>query len=453
MGLVLFAAILLSVTPSFSAMSNPTSTEPTPQTINPELLGMVVRDPWYEVVVTATEATNEPNRAAQERMGATLAQMGVRWVRFEFHIDGTRPVEPQIARNDFFINEVAPRYGFKVLGLLGFGLLRDVEPYDPTGNDTRALTYPGSDDPLYGGGVNDYMRTWLDRARSIVSRYQGNIAAYEILNEQNRLPSFGGTGYGIPPEVAARLHTKFYRFFRHVDRERDGNNNPVPPGQSWRDAVKIIIGGLHPAGTLAPGSKFGEYISDLDYVRRMYASDGFQGYKNDPNLGNGQFPTDGLGYHPYPVEIERSVQTVDDLIDRRLQLLRETLVSVGDGLSPFWITELGYNVAYGRQNEQGQAEFLRETFTRLAVRGDVATLFWFKYEDFPPAESFMSSTGFVEAQKWGVVRIPFTEDARCPGGACYAADGNPILVRPSFYVYRELAGLPVYRQWLPNVAK
>lgn len=114
---------------------------------------------------------------------------------------------------------------------------------------------------------------------------------------------------------------------------------------------------------------------------------------------------------------------------------------------PFWITEVGYNAGYPGQSVAGQTAFLRAVFTSLASRGDVATVFWFKYEDFPPAAG-------PDAQRWGLVRIPFTEgDRRCPGGACYATSGEPELRRPAFWALRELAGLPVYRQVLPVVVR
>ena len=49
---------------------------------------------------------------------------------------------------------------------------------------------------------------------------------------------------------------------------------------------------------------------------------------------------------------------------------------------------------------------------------------------------------------WGLVRIPFTNGA-CEGGACYATNGEPELVRPAYLVYRELAGLPIERTYVP----
>ncbi len=391
------------------------------------LMGMVARDPWYEYG-THPDYPNQPNYIAQERMGQILSQLGVRWVRIEFRVNGS-DVESQIARNDYFINNVAPRYDLKVLGLLSFGLVAERDPLDPRFGLVATSTFT---DPAYGGGVNDYMRTWLDRARAVVSRYKGKIAAYEILNEQNRL---NAAGEGISATVAARLHTKFYRFFRQVDRDAGDD-------QEWRDNIYIVLGGLHPKGTGKPGSK--DYVSDREYVRQSYASDGFVSYRQT----YGQFPIDGLGYHPYPEEIRLSLQSDMDLITSRMQEMRNLLATeLDDPLRPFWITEIGYNVAFGRQTERGQVDFMRAVYTTLAARGDVATIFWFKYEDFPPASG-------PNAQQWGVVSIPFTESADCPGGACYDVAGEPERWRPSFWTYRELSGVseaPVERVFLPIV--
>jgi hypothetical protein len=403
---------------------------------NPEMLGMVIRDPWYEG--TFPGQPDVPNRAAQERMGAMLNQTGVRWVRLEFHIDcgivcDEAFITTQVARNDFFINEVAPRYNLKVLGLLSFGLIRWSDPREVLTTTVRV-------DPLYGGGVNDYMKAWLDRARLIAARYEGRVSAYEVLNEQNRLPP---SGDAIIASVAARLHTKFYRMFKQEDAKA--------PGQAWREMVPIIIGGLHPGGTGTfnqPG-----FVSDIDYIKLLYASDGFQSFKND-SKNKGRYPLDGIGYHPYPEEIRRSRRgVVDQEVLPRMNLVRAAINSfytatteLEDTPPQFWITEIGYNAAYRTQTEAGQAEFMRDVYTHMAARGDVTNVFWFKYEDFPPAVG-------PNAQKWGIVRIPFTESNSCPGGACYDPTGQPAEVRATYLVYRELAGLPVYHTQLPLAVK
>src|SRR5688500_9014884 len=79
-----------------------------PGASNPDFMGMVIRDPWYDFD-TNPAFPGEANRAFQDTMGATLAHIGVRWVRFDFHIvvpladvtvDQTQAIDAEIAKND-----------------------------------------------------------------------------------------------------------------------------------------------------------------------------------------------------------------------------------------------------------------------------------------------------------------------------------------------------------------
>lgn len=419
-----------------------------PATVPPDIMGLVIRDPWFDFD-TNPAFPGQPNKTFQDRMGAALAQMGARWVRLDFRIaaplDADPPLPPdfierEIAKNDYFINEVAPRHGFQVLGLLSFDLIQ--------GTDAHILnTGPFTETSIYGGGVNRYMDEWLRRALMIADRYGERVAAYQVLNEQNRLPQYlpgGPAGDGIDPVIVARMVTKLYRFCRGIP--------PLPRPEPYRCAhAAIITGGLHPRGT-TDGQSPSTILTDADYLTLMYASEPFQGFRNT----YGHWPVDGIGYHPYPEEIRLSPN--DALVDRGLNRMRTALVEAGDPNVPFWITEIGYNVGFDAdgprgpippQTEAGQAEFLRDIYVSLAARGDVARIFWFKYEDFPPADG-------PNAQRWGLVRIPFRAPQpgeNCPGGACYALDGEPERWRPAYLVYRELAGLPVYRQHFPIMAR
>lgn len=380
-----------------------------------EKLGLVIRDPWYEFDTNPAQP-GAPNTVAQDTMGELISDLGARWVRLEFHIEGD-DVAGQVARNDYFINEVAPRHGLKVLGLLGFDLLRGEKI-------SRFIKGRQGDDPTYGGGVNLYMRTWLDRARAIANRYRGAVHAYEILNEHNRLPD----GSAIPAYLAARLHTKFYHFFHRRDRE------DVPAGESWRDKTPVLIGGLHPRGSNNPNSA--QYVSDLEYLLQVYTHPwgGFPAYRES----TGAFPVDGVAFHPYPEEIRGSLnryprshaaQWEAKLLAYRLDELRQELRDLGHPDVPFWITEIGYNAAYSDHSEGGQAEFLAAVQQMLIARLDVAASFWFKYEDFPGA-------GGQETEQWGLVHIPFRFEQ---GKLCYAVDGRPAYKRKIYEAFQSLA--------------
>jgi hypothetical protein len=440
--------VLLLTCAPLMASSASRAAAPAQPPLDSELMGMVVRDPWFDYA-TNPAYPGQANKAFQDRMGAELAAMGVRWVRLDFRI-ATGPLDMQaptpeeavkqeIAKNDYFINEVAPRHGLKVLGLLSFDLIQ--------GTDANLLdTGPFTVTSAYGGGVNRYRDEWLRRALLVADQYGDNVAAYEVLNEQNRLPQYlpgGPSGNAIEPNIVARLVTKLYRFCRGIA--------PLPRPEPYGCAnAEIVLGGLHPRGTTVPS-----FVSDADYLKAIYGDPAFQ----DFHTSHQRWPVDGIAYHPYPEEIRLSPNK-DVYVDRGLARIRTALEQSGDACRQLWITEVGYNVGFDvdgpsnpipQQSESGQASFMEDVYTGLAARQicggqrEIASIFWFKYEDFPPASGAF-------AQRWGVVRIPF-EDGSCPGGACYDVNGTPSLRRVSYYTYRRLAGLPSSQISAPLVFK
>jgi hypothetical protein len=454
--LLLFVG-LLPARPVLVAEASPVS----PITIPAEAFGLVARDPYYEV----HPSTFAANRAAQDEMGRRMAELGVFWVRLEFIADDRGQVN--FAKYDYFIGTVAPRHKLKILGLLATPILRG----DPRYWQFHLLnTEPTTDTlrPEYGGGLNTYMRRWLEESLRVAERYDGSNAqagrvhAWELFNEANRVLGDGtslpeGVQYaGLNPVRLGRLHAKFYRICKNTD------GSPAKP--RCPDDTLIILGGLHPKGTsnrrTADEPETFAY-SDRSYLEAMYGPGGFSDFRNaDPQR---RWPLDGIGYHPYPEEINL-VEPQDlgfDLfkIQERMSKLRQKLQQIGDGQRPFWITEIGYNVGFFKNRGVGvearQAEFLREVYTRLWARGDVETIFWFKYEDFPPAEIVVDDQGspIGDPQRWGLLRIPFRESPTCSGGACYDLSGKPDQVRPAYFAYRELAGLPMHKIFLATTLR
>lgn len=433
-----------------------------PGAANPEFMGMVIRDPFYDFDSNPA-FPGQPNYTFQDTMGRLLANAGVRWVRLDLLADPDGHVN--FAKYDYFIGTVVPKYGLKVLGLLATNSIANFKDgqYYPIrlNTDPTNLTHP-----VYGAALNQYMIDWLDEALRVAAHYNGSdtqagrIHAFEIFNEMNRL--FGdGTGLaegleyaGLNPAYVARIHAKFYRICKNTD---GGRPSAVCPADT-----PIIVGGLHPKGTSnrrTAAQKETFKYTDEQYLQAMYQS-AFTDFKNNPanqGIWQGAYPVDGVGFHPYPEEIipragiQGVYQDVYLKILPRVQQMRDLLQSpaVNDPQRPFWITEIGYNLAFyknrGPLAMSMQVEFMREVYTQLAARGDVANVFWFKYEDFPPADG-------PEANMWGLVRIPFAAGP-CPGGACYAPDGTPEQVRPAYLAYRELAGLPIERTYLPVTAR
>ncbi len=406
-------SVRATATPSRTAIRIPTATATRipGSKVPAAIMGLVGRDPFFDT------KNGKPNTVSQDTMGRTMATLGVRWVRIDMRIPADywasdAVVDAAIAQYDYFIKTVAPREHLQVLLLVNFDVVMGVDANEISKG-------PYTTDRVYGPRYNAYMRIWMTRVQRILTRYGKAIGALEVLNEANRLPRYsvsGPVGNAVPAAVWAQLTATLYRACN------TGALRSVCAG------TPIILGGLHPRGTDAQG-RVGA-VSDIKYLRWVYKSPAFV----DAKKQLGRWPLDGLGYHPYPVELKYvHVTTMSQAIDR----VRARLRTVGDGLRPIWITELGYNVAYGHQNELEQAAFLGTTYRILAHRKlangarDVAVIFWFKYEDFPPDSG-------VNAQKWGLVHIPFV-DGSCAGGACYRSNGMPSLYRLAWYVYRDLS--------------
>ena len=382
-----------------------------PGTLVPvDMMGLVGRDPYFEV------NNNLLNTQAIDQMGIEMAQLGVYWVRIDIRLPADywasdAAVVTAISRYDYFINTVAPRHHINVLLLLNFDVIMGVDA-------NELARGPYTTDLTYGPNYNKYMQVWMARAWQIIARYGTKISALEVLNEENRLPRYtsnGPVGNAVPASVVAQLTATLYRACRQGAL------------QGYCATTPIILGGLHPRGSDAQGGIPAQ--TDMAYLAAIYASSAFQQAYSDL----GRWPLDAVGYHSYPWELAYiGVRTQTQAYDR----LRAQLIGLNDPLRPVWVTEIGYNVAYASQTENGQASFLGALYRLLAARllpdksREIPVVFWFKYEDFPP------DTG-SNAQKWGLVHIPFVM-GNCTGGACYQRDGRPSNYRPAWYVYRDI---------------
>ena len=382
--------------------------EPRAALATPDFFGVVGRDPWYEF----DPVTGQPKRAFQEAMARNIAATGARWTRIEFHTAyqsaGLRIAgDINFAETDLFVNELAPRYGLKVLALLNTGILSDQPPFSYAVKD---LLDPARRDR--------YIDAFVDRAREIAARYAGRIGAYEIVNEPNVNNELGATtGYKnqeIPPEVYASLLARTYTAIRGVD-----------------GGGAIIVGGLLKGVPIERPSRY-----TTNYLQAVYAAPAVVAYRN----ANGRYPFDGVGLHPYPNAALPQSQWLNDTLGL-VAAVAGVIAAAGDP-GRIWITEIGVKatpaaqpVAPATASEAFQAAWLRDLFTALATThaGRVARAFWFKFEDFPPGS---------QAETWGLARLrpgP-TAGGYDPGGAVQRA-------KPAYAALHELAFAPA-SAWL-----
>jgi len=463
------AVVLLLVMLLVSLVPTTRAADPAPE-LPGNFMGMVVRDPHYEW--KTNPAFTGTNRAFFDAMGQHLEAAGVKWVRIEFFADAALEQgsidyrgRVNIEKYRYFIEVVAPRHGIKVLALLATPLARQ-RPAGVTPRFPDDVYGPGEyisperiEDPLdinagVYGFVNPYMHIWLENAFTIARNFPYDavtgrgIAAYEVLNEQNRY--LNGNGKGMRPDMVATMLTKFYRVFKK-------NGGPDGSFGAWRNDVKILIGGLHPERCEDCIKSDGTArMTDRQYLDAIYKSSAFQRYRNDPALGNGKYPHDGVGYHPYAAEMRSGAvpedTAVNDLfrVQPRMQAMRNVMLQNGDAANKFWITEVGdrgapMTVDPVGDNERRQAQFMRTVYWTLwQDREFIENVFWFKYEDF----AVPTKAGAVGTENWGVVRLQ-------PGTTTeYDINGTVQRFKESYRTYQNIAqnGLQTYTTHLPLVA-
>src|SRR5207253_3733685 len=127
-----------------------------------------------------------------------------------------------------YINELAPKHGLKVMGLLNVGMVS----FEGKPVRTIAFNYPpdGAGGDPYDGS-NHFSRVFAGRAQSIAAHYGPAISAYEIINEPNINNDLWvdshNSGADIHPERYAALITNTYIAIKNV--------NPL---------AEVIVGGM-----------------------------------------------------------------------------------------------------------------------------------------------------------------------------------------------------------------
>ncbi len=385
--MLLRAAMLASLLLALPTLAPrlPAHAAPLPQATgaNADLFGMVIRDPYYEYNSDPINFPNTANLAALNRQAAELQEMGVHWVRLEFFANG----DFNWARYDAFINDIAPRYGLKVLALLNAGIVS----YQGAAVDPAYFNDP----PDHTDGTNHYIRVFVSRAQEIAQHYGAAIAAYEVVNEPNiNYELWNATGdrtAEIVPERYAMLMSLTYQTIKTI----------TPQAQ-------VIIGGM-----LLGSPPNAPVHNELDWLYQLYVAPPVLAYQASgaaQQSGWNVVPWDGVGLHPYWVD----AGTFQGLVRVLAQKIRDR----GDARSQIWVTEVGQEAVPSPANqpptaaEAQQADFLSAVYHAVlddpSVRAAVHTVFWFKYEDFPAPTA---------TSNFGVVRLATTASGYDPSGA------------------------------------
>lgn len=368
-----------------------------------EGFGMVIRDPFYEWNRHQLYP-DAPNYPFLNEMASNLYTMGVRWIRMEFHAeegDGYGYID--FRKYDWFINEVAPRFGFKILALFNTGILKGA------GSDLQTLQQSGTGETAFA-----YINAFTQRAVEIAAHYGDKLHAYEILNEPNKSGPMAAETQGkedeIDPHAVGMLMSVVFPRLKMLQ--------PAP----------VLLGGL-----LTGGNR--ESRRDArGYLQAVYESPAARTFRG----AQSRWPFDAIALHPYRDGGNDENSAAEVLA--KLDAVYGVMQANGDAGS-IWVTEFGLEAgptATGDGPSEGeirQANFLNQVYTgALQTRGHfVQRLFWFKYEDIWVGRD----------ETWGVVRL-------APDGA-NQPDPNGAIARrrPAFDVYSALTPPPPALAVLP----
>lgn len=400
---VLCAMVLtLLLLPLFPAVPAPVLAAPRdPYPDRDGFFGIVGHDPYYEWNTDPKNFKDEVNKVLLENMMKEMASAGAKWVRIEFFAeygDLYGPGAFKFEKYDWFLTDLAPRYGINVLGVLSYGIVRDTNP-------TYMLNRI-NDAPDRGDGSNPYIRGFAERAAEIAGHYTGYVAAWEILNEPNSNTHLFHVTKGSQQLILA-------------DRTAAVMAAVYPRLKQMKGDVPVVLGGLINTAGSYPNDH------DIGYLRQVYGSEYTRAAGYTP--GKGGAPWDVVADHPYELAAEQIAPHVRDMY--------AVMAAAGEGHKKIWITEIGEQARTPEVPKSGviplaldevaQANFLTRVYTDLkAMRGQVERVFWFKYEDFVTTED-------EKEARYGLVG--FKRDGDSPGAPwprkeamrAYAAQARP----------------------------
>ena len=264
---------------------------------------LVVLGPPQQVVTTSpivgvhTRLTDEVEAWKIQRTLQMVREMGAPWVVEYFPWPSIEPDERAFTwgHSDLVV-EHARNQGLAVIARLGW-VPAWARP-DPDEQETT-LTYLDADH------IDDFAAF----VATFVARYRGRVDRIIVWNEPNL--SFEWGYRPVDPEGYAQLLRSVY-----------------PRAQAANPNVVVLAGALAP--TLEPaGSAAG--LNDLAYLEQMYLA--------------GAAPYfDALAVHAYGLTFPPEDPPAEDRINfRRVELLRQIMVTHGDGDKPIHVTEAGWN--------------------------------------------------------------------------------------------------------------
>lgn len=279
--------------------------------------------------INAHLATRYPDPSTMDVPGAILQELGVSWVREDFH---WYRIEPQPGQWDWLFNDAAVREltyrRINILGVIG-------GPSPPW-----ATPYAG-DDPQLASFYAPDIDAFVVFATAVVERYHPFIKYWEIWNEPDNALFWRPK----PDPVAyADLLIRTSAAVRAIDPE-----------------ARLLIGGLNPY--------------DQQFLRTVLAAGAWESF-------------DIVAIHPYVDPYSPEVARIATAIDR-VRVMTKPHESRSPGtFRPIWVTEVGWASGLSDHDRQGlvdasmQANYLVRAMLLLWEAG-VERIFWYTLKDDP----------------------------------------------------------------------
>ena len=203
-----------------------------------------------------------------------------------------------------------------------------------------AFADPHPDDPQKG--PPDNLEDYGNFVAAVVGRYCGQVRYYQIWNEPNIFPEWGGAP-DAPVDVEPAGYAALLKVAAKAAREAC-------------DDVVIVSAALAP--TTEPG---GRNMHDIRYLEGLYEA----GWQDDFDILAAQ----AFGLWTGPTDRRVSEDRTNF---SRPMLIRDLMVRMGDAHKPVWISEMGWDsppedmdAPYGRVSEEKRAEYTRLAYERI----------------------------------------------------------------------------------------
>ncbi|MBO0681408.1 cellulase family glycosylhydrolase [Mycolicibacterium sp. S2-37] len=280
-----------------------------------------------------------------------MADMGVRWVRFdiEWSLIQSEPGTFDWTSTDTIVDE-ARAHGMNPLAVLAF-------------TPGWAVTAQGLAESDARHARPDQLSDYATFARIAAERYAPRgVRSWEIWNEPN-------LGLFWPPRPDADEYATLFRAAATAIRNVDPN-------------ATLVTGGLSPR---YPEPDVG--VSPLDYLQQLYEN------------GTAQL-ADAIAVHPYSFPVlpdDENEETIGEFKD--LPALHEVMERNGDGAKKLWITEFGAPTGNGPNavSEDDQALALLQARQQVEKWDWVGPLIYYELVDGGSDRS-------VDGENFGVLR-------------------------------------------------